>query len=72
MGLIKALTSSVGSAFGDQFKEYVVCPNTEKNVVMVRGVVRHGDGNRNPSEGVISNCSKIVVPSSYAMMIVYN
>ena len=26
MGLIKALTSSVGSAFGDQFKEYVVCP----------------------------------------------
>ena len=72
MGLIKALTSSVGSAFGDQFKEYVVCPNTEKNVVMVRGVVRHGDGNRNPSEGVISNGSKIVVPSSYAMMIVDN
>lgn len=72
MGLIKALTSSTGSAFGDQFKEFVVCPNVDKNVLIARGVVKHGDGNRHPSEGVISNGSKITIPQGWAMMLVDN
>lgn len=72
MGLIKALTSSTGSAFGDQFKEFVECPAVEKNVLIARGVVSHGDGNKHPSEGVISNGSKITIPQGWAMMVVDN
>jgi len=72
MGLIKALTSSVGSTLGDQFKEFVTCPTIENNVMIVRGTVQHGEGNKNPSEGVISNGSAIAVPEGMAMMIVEN
>lgn len=72
MGLIKALISSTSSAFGDQFKEFVVCPSIEKNVLVQRGQVGHGEGNKNPSEGVISNGSGIVVPEGMAMMIIDN
>ncbi len=72
MGLIKALTSSTSSALGDQFKEYVTCPTIEKKVLIQRGYVQHGKGNRNPSEGIISNGSTIVVPQGMAMMIIDN
>ncbi len=72
MGLIKALTSSTSSALGDQFKEYVTCPSVDKNVMIVKGTVNHGEGNKNPSEGVISNGSKIVVPQGWAMMLIDN
>jgi hypothetical protein len=37
MGLIKALTTSISSGLGDQFKEFVTCPNDEANVLIVRG-----------------------------------
>lgn len=72
MGLIKALTSSVSQTFGDQFKEYITCPSTNNNVLIQRGKVEHGKGNKNPSEGVISNGSTIVVPQGMAMMIIDN
>lgn len=73
MGLIKALTESASSALGDQFKEFVTCPEVDdKNVLIVRGKVDHGKGNKNPSEGVISNGSKIAIPQGWAMMLVDN
>ena len=72
MGLIKALTNAVSSTFGDEFEEYVTCPTVDKNVMMVRGEVHHGKGNKHPTEGVISNGSKIVVPQGWAMMLVDN
>lgn len=73
MGLIKSLTNSVSTALGDQFKEYVTCPAVGDNdVLIVRGIVQHGDGNKNPSEGVISNGSKIAIPQGWAMMLVDN
>ena len=72
MGLIKALTSSTSSALGDQFKEFVTCPSVDKNVLIVRGTVSHGEGNKNPSEGVITNGSRITVPQGWAMMLVDN
>jgi len=72
MGLIKAFTSSVGSSLGDQFKEYVTCPTMEKGVLLQRGLVHHGEGNKNPSEGIISNGSAIMVPEGTAMMVVEN
>ena len=72
MGLIKALTNSAGSVVGDQFKEFVTCPTVDNSVLMVRGVVSHGEGNSNPTEGVITNGSKIAVPQGWAMMLVDN
>lgn len=72
MGLIKALSEATSSALGDQFKEFVSCPTISKNVLIQRGLVNHGKGNRNPSEGVISNGSTIVVPQGMAMMIIEN
>ena len=72
MGLINAATGSISNVVGDQFKEFVTCPSSDKNVLVQRGAVQHGDANTNPTEGVISNGSKIVVPSGYAMMIIDN
>jgi len=72
MGLIKAFTSATSQTFGDQFKEFVNCPKIEPNVLVQRGIVEHGLGNKNPSEGVISNGSTIVVPQGMAMMIIDN
>ena len=72
MGLIKALSNAASSTLGDQFKEFVTCPTIDKNVLVQRGTVKHGEGNKNPSEGVISNGSTIVVPQGMAMMIIDN
>lgn len=72
MGLIKALSNAATTALGDQFKEFVNCPAIAKNVLIQRGIVNHGEGNKNPSEGVISNGSTIVVPQGMAMMIIDN
>ena len=72
MGLIKALTSSTSSVLGDQFKEFVTCPEMNNNILVQRGEVNHGKGNKNPSPGVITNGSAIVVPESTAMMVVEN
>lgn len=72
MGLINAATGAIGSVVGDQFKEFVTCPSSDKSILVQRGLVQHGEGNSNPTEGIISNGSKIVVPSGYAMMIVDN
>ena len=72
MGLIKALVNATSSTLGDQFKEYVTCPQTPKNFLIQRGTVNHGKGNKNPQEGIISNGSTIVVPQGMAMMIIDN
>lgn len=72
MGLIRAAVSATSSAFGDQFKEFVTCPQVANDVIIQRGDVRYGKGNTNPSEGVISQGSAIVVPEGMAMMIVDN
>ena len=72
MGLIKALTGATSTALGDQFKEFVNCPTISKNVLIQRGIITHGKGNTNPSEGIISNGSTIVVPQGMAMMIIEN
>lgn len=72
MGLIKALSEATTSALGDQFKEFITCPTIAKNVIIQKGVVNHGDGNKNPSDGIISNGSTIAVPQGMAMMIIDN
>lgn len=72
MGLIKAVTSSVSSGLGDQFKEFITCPEVSGDVLIQRGEVNHGKGNKRPSEGVITNGSLIVVPVGMAMMVIDN
>ena len=72
MGLIKALVESASTALGDQFKEFVTLPEVGTDVLIARGIVQHGKGNTNASEGVISNGSRIVIPQGWAMMLVDN
>ena len=72
MGLIRATVNSVRTGLGDQFKEFVTCPEIDKNVIIQRGNVQHGKGNKSFTEGVISNGSGIVVPEGMAMMIIDN
>lgn len=72
MGLIKAAVSSVSSSLGDQFKEFVVCPQIENDVIIQRGEVHHGSGNKGFTDGVISNGSGIAIPQGMAMMIIDN
>ena len=72
MGLIKAVQNAASTAIGDQFKEFVQCPQIENDVIIQRGVVNHGVGNKNYSEGIISNGSGIAIPEGMAMMIVDN
>ncbi len=72
MGLIKAVGSAVSSGLGDQFKEFVKCPEVSGDVLIQRGEVEHGSGNKKPSEGIITNGSLIIVPVGMAMMIIDN
>ena len=72
MGLIKAITTAATSVLGDQFKEFVTCPTIEKDVLIQRGTINHGKGNTNPTAGVITNGSAIVVPQGMARMIIDN
>ncbi len=72
MGLIKATTSAVSSTLGDQFKEFIVCPKINENVLIQKGEVKHGSGNKNASEGIITKGSEIIVPEGMAMLIVDN
>lgn len=72
MGLIKAFNTSVSSTLGDQFKEYVTCPTMDGGVLVQRGLVHHGEGNKNPTENIISNGSAIAVPEGTAMMVIEN
>ena len=72
MGLIKAAVDATGKVIGDQFKEFITVPEIQGNVLLCRGVVQHGSGNSNYTEGVITNGSTIVVPVGYAMMMVEN
>ena len=53
-------------------KNLLIAPEVGGNVLIQRGRVNHGDGNKNPSEGIITKGSQIVVPEGMAMMIVDN
>ena len=72
MGLLKATTNSISQVVGDQFKEFITPATSDKSILVQKGVVNHGSGNSNPTEGIITNGSKIVIPQGYAMMIVDN
>ena len=72
MGIIKAVTSAMGAAFGDQWLEVVEPDDMGDQTVFVRGVqVRKGRGsNMKGSSDTISNGSVIhVYPNQFMMLV---
>lgn len=72
MGLIKALTGSVGGVMADQWKEFFYCDSLDKNTLMVRGQKRTSSRSSNTkgNDNVISNGSGIAVADGQCMIIV--
>ncbi|MDO5738442.1 MAG: SPFH domain-containing protein [Eubacteriales bacterium] len=71
MGLIKAMTTALGTSLADQYKEFFYCDSLDKNVLMAKGVPRKGARSQNRgSDNIISNGSAIAVADGQCMMIV--
>ncbi len=72
MGLIRAITSAVGSTFADQWKEFFYCESIPKDVLVVKGEKRIGkkSSNKKGTDNVISNGSGIAVADGQCMIIV--
>ena len=72
MGLIKALTGSISSMLGDQWKEYFYCDAIPSDTIAVKGIKRTSgrSSNNKGSDNVISNGSGIAVADGQCMLIV--
>ena len=72
MGLIKALSGSVGGTLADQWKEFFYCEAIPKELLMVRGVKQVGKRSSNTKghDNIISNGSGIAVADGQCMIIV--
>ncbi len=72
MGLIRALTGSVGGTMADQWKEYFYCDSLDADTLAAKGKKRTGSRSSNTkgSDNIISNGSGIVVNEGQCMMIV--
>ena len=72
MGLIKALTGSVGGTLADQWKEFFYCEAMPADVLMVKGVKRVSSRSSNTkgNDNIISNGSGIAVADGQCMLIV--
>lgn len=72
MGLIKALSGSVGGVLADQWKEYFYCDALPNDVLMKKGEKRVSGRSTNTkgSDNIITNGSIIAVADGQCMMIV--
>ncbi len=72
MGLIKALTGSVGGMLADQWKEFFYCEAMPMNLLVTKGQKKvSGRGsNYKGNDNIISNGSGIAVADGQCMMIV--
>lgn len=72
MGLIKALTGSVGGTLADQWKEFFYCEAMDKEVMMTKGrkKVSGRSSNIKGNDNIISNGSGIAVADGQCMIIV--
>ncbi len=72
MGLIRALSGSVGGTMADQWKEYFYCDSLDADTLAAKGKKRTGSRSSNTkgSDNIISNGSGIVVNEGQCMMIV--
>jgi len=72
MGLIKALTGSVGGFLADQWRDYFYCDSLPPEVLVTKGVKRAEgrSSNTKGTENVISNGSIIAVADGQCMILV--
>ena len=72
MGLIKALTGSVGGVLADQWKEYFYCPSIPADVIVTKGEkkVSKRSSNTKGADNIITNGSMIAVNEGQCMIIV--
>ena len=72
MGLIKALTGSVGGVLADQWKEYFYCPSIPADVLVTKGEkkVSKRSSNTKGTDNIITNGSMIAVNEGQCMIIV--
>ncbi|MCC8140801.1 MAG: SPFH domain-containing protein [Lachnospiraceae bacterium] len=73
MGIIKAVTDSVGGTFADQWKEIITAGKFNEHTVVAPGIIKKTNNARGTnvrgSYGVISNGSRIFVPENTAAFI---
>ncbi len=74
MGLIKALTGSVGGVLADQWREFFSCDALEEDVLAAKGkkVSSGRSSNTKGEENIITNGSVIAVADGQCMIIVDN
>ncbi len=70
MGLIKAVTSSVGGVFADQWKEFFYCSAIDSDVIVTKGEKK--GGNNKGGDNIISSGSVVAVADGQCMIIVDN
>ena len=74
MGLIQAVSGSIGSALADQWKDFYTVPDGLPATAALFAAVPHGTNagrgaNTKGSSNIISNGSKIVVPEGYGLLL---
>lgn len=74
MGLIKAVTGSVGGVLADAWKEYFYCEAMDADVLVQKGSKRVSgrSSNRHGGDNIITDGSVIAVADGQCMMIVEN
>ena len=74
MGLIKALTGSVGNVVGEQWREFFYCDALEADVLVRKGQkkISKGSSNTKGHDNIISSGSVISVATGQCMIIVDN
>ncbi|MDR1826010.1 MAG: SPFH domain-containing protein [Bifidobacteriaceae bacterium] len=75
MGLIRAITGAIGGTLGDQWLDAIGMPEdmVKQDTLLVRGVPLRDDPrsqNKKGTEDIISNGSRIVVPTATCMLLV--
>ena len=72
MGLIKATGNAIGSALGDQWREYFYCDSMAADVLVTKGQKRitGRSSNTKGNDNIISNGSGIAVADGQCMLIV--
>ena len=72
MGLVKALTGSVGGVLRDQWKEYFYCEALPTDVIVTKGKkkISGKSSNTQGTDNIITNGSLIAVNEGQCMIIV--